>query len=319
MGLFDSLFKSGKQTTTQSLPQYVEKPAGMASSFAEQYANQGPKFYEGDRVADLTPEQLGAYDMVSDRAGQGVDLSEALRRMLDGGGAPAQSVSTSTLLEPTNGANLDDYMNPYIKDVVAQTLQALDRDRQQQAVGIRALASQGGGFGGDRNAVLESENTRNFADIKGQQASRLYADAFNTAAGLKTADTNRLLDVDKTNAGLAETALQRLMSSATGAANISQAEIDQILKLAAAQETAGAAKQGQAQNEIDALMAKFTEGRDWNKDMSAFLAAIAGGLPAPVTTTTKTKSNPLASIAGLLGSAAKAAVGASTGNPAAAA
>ena len=304
MGLFDSLFKSGKQTTTQSLPQYVEKPAGMASSFAEQYANQGPKFYEGDRVADLTPEQLGAYDMVSDRAGQGVDLSEALRRMLDGGGAPAQSVSTSTLLEPTNGANLDDYMNPYIKDVVAQTLQALDRDRQQQAVGIRALASQGGGFGGDRNAVLESENTRNFADIKGQQASRLYADAFNTAAGLKTADTNRLLDVDKTNAGLAETA---------------QAEIDQILKLAAAQETAGAAKQGQAQNEIDALMAKFTEGRDWNKDMSAFLAAIAGGLPAPVTTTTKTKSNPLASIAGLLGSAAKAAVGASTGNPAAAA
>lgn len=306
MGILDSLFKSGKQTTTQSLPGYVTGAAESAASSADAYKAQGPQFYEGDRVADLTPDQMSAFGAVSDRANQGVDLSEALRRMFDGGAAPASSVSTSTLLDPTNGHSLEEYFNPYRDEVVAKTLAAMDRDRAVRDVGINAEATRHGAFNDARHGVAESMNASETLRNKGLTAAQLYDQMFNTATAQKSADANRFLSADTTNAGLNETALARLMSSATGLANLSEAEINQILKLAGGQEAVGAAQQTQQQNEIDALIQKFTEGRDYNKDIAAFMAAIAGGLPAPVTTETKTKSNPLSSLAGLLGAGLKA-------------
>lgn len=322
MGFLNSLFGGGKQKTETILPKHVTDTAKQATKTAQDYASRPYQAYGGDTVAGLTDDQLAAYGLIRDYAssgGTGDTLEAALSRMVEGGSAPAQSVSTSTILDPIQGAtgkfSLQDYQNPYIDQVVAKTMEALDRDRKLRDLEInaQATASGPGGFAGDSHRILQSENFRNSQDIKGQQAASLYANAFNTATGLKTADTNRMLDVDKTNASLAEQMLSRLMSSGTGAASLSGAGIDQIIKLAAGLETAGAGQQNQEQKSFDDLYRRFLEERDWDKGLAEFLAGISSGVPAPQTQISTQKSNPLSSIASLLGSAASVALAPATG------
>ncbi len=316
MGIFKKIFGGGSQKTTQSLPGYVTAPAQQASKMARNYADAGYQEYGGDTVANFTPDQLAAFDTI--RGLSDTDVSGAFDTagglVEQGASAPAQSYDNSLLFEDITGASGEtfsfaDYQNPYVNEVVAQTLQALDRDREIRDLEINAAATRDGGYGDARHGVMESENFRNSQDIKGQAAARLYDQAFRTAADLKNTDATRNLQTHQTNASSAEAAANRNIAGGRALADMSQDEINQILQIATAQDASGAAQQNQEQRELDDLYRRFLERTNFDKDTASFLASIAGGLPAPVTTETKTKSNPLSMIAQLAGTAAKAYTG----------
>lgn len=99
-------------------------------------------------------------------------------------------------------ANLDRYLNPYTGAVVDQAAQDNERARQLAQQQINAQAVGRGAFGGSRQAVLESENTRNFMDAQARTASALRAQGFDTAANLIMQDANRSLQADQINQGM---------------------------------------------------------------------------------------------------------------------
>lgn len=94
--------------------------------------------------------------------------------------------------------NLGAYMNPYTSNVIDTTLQDIDRSRQiaNQAGARSAGAST---YGGDRNALIEAETNRGYADIAARTAAQLRSQGFDTAAGLMSQDLNRSLTAQLAN------------------------------------------------------------------------------------------------------------------------
>jgi len=73
-------------------------------------------------------------------------------------------------------------MNPYINDVVNQNTADLDRARQIANVDAASYATQAGAFGGDRAALLEAENNRNFMDSVARSSAQLRSAGFDQAS-----------------------------------------------------------------------------------------------------------------------------------------
>jgi len=75
-----------------------------------------------------------------------------------------------------------DFTNPYNDQVVNQSLKDLDRARKMTNAGISGDAAKSGAFGGSREALMRSENNRNFLDRAGALAGQLRQQGFTSAA-----------------------------------------------------------------------------------------------------------------------------------------
>jgi hypothetical protein len=72
--------------------------------------------------------------------------------------------------------------NPYQDQVVNQTIADLNRARQMTQNQIGGQAAKAGAFGGSRQALLEAENNRNFADRTAAAVGQLRQQGFESAA-----------------------------------------------------------------------------------------------------------------------------------------
>lgn len=80
------------------------------------------------------------------------------------------------------------YTNAYADGVIGRGLQDLDRARQLTQQQNSAQAVRQGAFGGSRQAVLEGETNRGFADAAARLIAEQRAAGFNTAANLANTD-----------------------------------------------------------------------------------------------------------------------------------
>lgn len=78
--------------------------------------------------------------------------------------------------------NIGQYMNPYIQDVIGQNTADLDRARQLANIDAAGYATRAGAFGGDRAALLEAENNRNFLDSVARSSAQLRSAGFDMAS-----------------------------------------------------------------------------------------------------------------------------------------
>lgn len=78
--------------------------------------------------------------------------------------------------------NIGQFMNPYTSDVVDASMGDLDRARQLANRDARSMATQQGAFGGDRAALLEAENNRNFLDAAARSSAQLRSAGFDQAS-----------------------------------------------------------------------------------------------------------------------------------------
>lgn len=213
-------------------------------------------------------------------------------------GFDAAGIDRSNIRDVAGGsflnANIKQYMNPYIDEVVNTSLNDIDRARVLQQQQVNAQAASRGAYGGSRQAIAEAENNRNFTDQFARTAAELRARGFDTAAGLAVSDMDRSLqsqlanqgvdaNVASTNAGFTQAANQFGAQAANtaalanaGALNTraqNQATLDQQAGLsnADALNTAGQFTAGAAN---DASM--FNAGQD----MQAQLANQQAGLTA---------------------------------------
>lgn len=186
---------SAQQTLSEWAGPYVTEMLGKTQALADQpyQVYQGPmtagesglqsKVFQG--LGNLTfPGQLGqtfsstgaytppamtpgTYAPGAIGTGAGATMGGTLG---DGGSTPSQ---------PTGIAA--QYMNPYLQSVLQPQLEELRRQSQINMQPGLAKLTQAGGFGGGRQAIMESEANRNLLQAQNQAIGQGYANAYDKA------------------------------------------------------------------------------------------------------------------------------------------
>ncbi len=123
------------------------------------------------------------------------------------GYTPAEMEAQSLL------TNLQDYMNPYINDVVDTSLSGFDEDRGRIEAQQAAAAARSGAFGGSRFGVQEGITQGELGRQRADLEAGLRSDAFNTGAGLSADDAGRRQSASATNAAARNAAEQQRLNA----------------------------------------------------------------------------------------------------------
>jgi len=347
----------GKQPTetTQhvyqsSLPEYAKPYYEDLMKRAQQETAQPYQAYQGPRVAGFNSDQQAGFQAARDYAGAGTP--EALTNasggittamgnvagMSDFSYTPGQIngtyAPTDFSLQSFDMNSINDYMNPYIGNVLDVARRDAMRTAGIQRQGIESRAGQAGAFGGYRHAIQESELDRATQDTIARYEAQLLKEGYTDAA-------NRAVDMFKFGAGqdlekqrlgeqskqygatyqqTADTANQqnqlqaaldsakiRLQSASTSidAAN-AQAQIaaieDEIRRNQAnALLTTGAQQQAMQQKQYDTAYEDFTNQRDYERQNLQFLSGILNGVPVSANSNVMTYQAPPNQMSQMLG------------------
>jgi len=233
------------QTTVQSQPEYALPYVSDLYRMAQQNAYTPYTPFAYNRVAETSPLfQQGAQMVGQQAAAPGI-----LGTMNVGG----QQVGT-----------LQAYMNPYQQAVTDVAKQAAVREYGQGLNALRGQAASRGAFGGSRQAILESELTRNLGTQLGNIQMQGSAAAFDKAGQLYGADVARQ-----------QQAAQQAMAT-------------------------GLAEQAQRQAQLDALYGEYERQRTYPQQQAAAYRDIIFGQQMPVTQSKyEAPPNPLSQIVGI--------------------
>jgi hypothetical protein len=100
-----------------------------------------------------------------------------------GMGQAGMTAGMETMYRPSTiaGTDLTQYTNPYETQVVQNTMGDMDRQRQIEANQLAAQASARGAFGGSRDALMQSELSRNYGQQMGNMAAQMRQAGYQNA------------------------------------------------------------------------------------------------------------------------------------------
>ena len=257
-------------TVTQNRLDPYAKPYYMnMMRSAEALLGEGYTPYQGQRIAEFTPDQLGAYQGIRSVAGRQMPgLGQARDTMMGlAQGVNVPQVSSAYQgrevaptyqgreVMPTYQGNqfqeerildrMQDYQNPYTENVLDRLQKrAIDRFEEQQA--RRGLQqAQRGAFGGSRAALQDIQAERDLEDRLGDIEAQQLQRGFTEASGLAARDIDQAMkarqlgDLSERAAGQQFLAGQQLSDQAQRAAGqqflASQQLSDQAMRAAGAQ------------------------------------------------------------------------------------
>jgi hypothetical protein len=315
------------------IPQWMQNAGQQNYAFAQQVAEQPLQQYQGQMVADVAPQTQQAWNLAAQSANAGQDqynastagylnsLGQTPMSVTDPGNA--QMIRAGQL----SNTNLNPYMNPYTQSVINSTLpimqQNLAQTQNQQANAANAANAFGGSRQGVQAGVTQSQgalgmaqmaqqlNQANFgqAQSAAQQdiANRLTASQANQAA--QQANLNRNMQAQQLNQSAQQAKTNSDILAAQGLTNtgtaMNQANVANYGMLT----SAGAGQSMQAQNQINAQMAKFNQAFNYPQTQLGTLLSALGITPHDTATsstgqTTTTESPNWGSIiTGALGDA----------------
>jgi hypothetical protein len=103
------------------------------------------------------------------------------------------------------------YMNPYLESVLAPQMDELRRQSKLNLQPGLAKLTQAGGFGGGRQAIMESEANRNLLSEQNKTVGQGYANAYDKAMGQFNTEQGQSKDLVNmlANAGQAERGIEQ--------------------------------------------------------------------------------------------------------------
>ena len=147
---------------------YGGNPFAEAQAAARGASNYQSKFTPA--ALNLTGPKANSYNNVNQKL-----LAEEYGNA-NAGLTPAQNYSRNFQ------QNLAQFEDPYTSQVVDQTIKDLDRARRITNNDISGNAARVGAFGGSREALMRTENNRNFADRTAAAVGQLRSQGFQQAA-----------------------------------------------------------------------------------------------------------------------------------------
>jgi len=278
------------QQTTTTIPDYakpyVEELLGNAQGLTD--INQNPYMqYMGDRVAQFTPLQQQSYE----NAGLMQSAPQLQDASAMAGQAGLGALNTQYTYDPYKtqqftGQAVQDYMNPYMQNVVER--QQADAQRQAQIAGQsqQAQAARSGAFGGSGDYLMRSQAAGNLArqkgDIQAQGLNNAYTQAmnqFNTAQGQNQAAAQLNAQQQQFGAGLGLQGLQTANQAASNLANIGQSQYGQNMGIWGMQNQLGGQQQQQVQNVLNNQYSDFMNAQNYPYKQLGFMSDMLRGLP----------------------------------------
>jgi len=260
-------------TPMASQPQPMPSGGGMFNQISDmQYRGAGSVAPQGmNKPSSVMPEpqptQQSQAPNIFGTASQGMNQG-------------IKTAGMETMYQPSTiaGTDMSRYMNPFENQVVQNTMGDLDRQRQIEANQLGAQASARGAFGGSRDALMQSELSRNY----GQQMANTSAQM--RQAGYQNAQQMAGQDI---STGLAGS--QNRQNAATNLGQLSNLGFSQGMALQQQSMQQGALEQGINQLILDAAKNQYAGYTGAPGQALQYNAAALGSTPTPQTTT-QTKS-----------------------------
>ena len=257
-----------------------------------------------------TAPQLDAASGIAGLAG-----SRALGSQYNPSQFNAQQVGT----QDYTGANVNQYMNPYMQNVV--DIQQREAQRQGDIAGTQRAgqATRSGAFGGSRAAIMDAEANRNLAMQKGdiqaqgqnaafqnaqqqfnqQQQANIQAQMANQGSNLSAQQLGE--QSRQYGAGYGMQGLQTGLSAAGQLGQLGQTMYGQQVGNIGLQQQAGAQQQAMEQGKINQQIQDYATGQQYPMMQLANMSNLLRGLPMQATTSQSYQAAPstLSQVAGL--------------------
>ena len=215
-----------------------------------------------------------------DFAGVGaVPVSEQpMRNRLD------PSTTQTGFSQPQN--TLQQYMNPYMQNVVSRQQQDAQRQSDIAMQAQNAQAARSGAFGGSGNYLMRSQAAGNLArqkgDIQAQGLNNAYTQAlsqFNTEQQQRQVAEQLNAQQQQFGAGLGLQGLQTANQAAQNLANIGQTQYGQNMGILGMQNQFGGQQQQQVQNVLNNQYGDFLNAQNYPYKQLGFMSDMLRGLP----------------------------------------
>ena len=264
--------KSGDTTTTSSssaLPEWYSPYAKDMLAKAKDVTEEPYQAYSGQRLADFSPDTNTAFGLIRANANGGAPALDA--------GINAATGAANYTASQIPGANLQPYMDPYIRNVLDVQKQRAMQAFQEQQAGRDANAVNAGAFGGDRRFVADSLAQRDLnQQLQGIDASGL-SNAFNNAT--------QLFQNDETNR---RAAAELGISAASTLGQLGQTRNDILNQQAEALSGVGSKIQQRQQAGLDLAYKDFQDQRAYPTQQLSLYSQLLAGSPVQSNTTTST-------------------------------
>jgi Chaperone of endosialidase len=275
----------GTQTVVNQtqLPQWAQDAAQKNLNAAYQVAGNMMGPYTGQRVADMTGNQLADINAVQNNLGStNPSFAYAQNTAANLTNYNPAQVNAGSLA----GTDLSSYMNPYTQNVINSGLQALDVQRQQALNQIGDQAIKTGAFGGSRQGVSEGITNAASAMQAGNLAAQLQAQNFAQAQAAAQNDINRNLQAQGMNqqAGLQGAGLN--LTSANALGNLAAQGQNSFLQGNAAALAGQEGIQNQNQQQLNAAQQAYQEQQQFPIQQLQIPLQALGATPYGQTSTT---------------------------------
>lgn len=265
---------------------YAQTLLGQAQALTDTGSNPYMQ-YQGERTAQFAPlQQLSFENAAMMRTAPQLGDATAMA-----GTAGLGALNTSFTYNPYvnqqfTGANVQQYMSPYMENVVARQQQDAQRQAQiaQQAQGAQAARS--GAFGGSGDYLMRAQAAGNLARQKGdifaqgqQQAFQNAQQQFNQAQGQNLAAAQLNAQQGQFGAGLGLQGLQTAITGANAIGALGGQQYQQNMGINALQNQYGLQQQAQMQRDIDTKYQDYLNYQNYPYKQLGFMSDIIRGVP----------------------------------------
>jgi hypothetical protein len=288
--------KPTDQTVVQTnLPEYVQPYFERLLQRTESESKNQYQPYTGQRLETGGADVTQAQQMARNIAGQGIaGLPQAQAATTAGLGRTSRGMGyQAQMFDP---AAAQQYMSPYMQQVVdVQKTQAI-LDAQRQNAARAAQAVQAGAFGGSRQAVqsglAQEALTRQLAEIQATGQQQAYEQAqsqFERDRAARESAERLALGAAESTAGMG-----------SQLAKLGQLAREGDIQAASILEKVGRDIQAEKQAGLDIAYEDYVRQRDYPREQLQFYSSILRGVPVqPSTETTKLQSyNPIQQLLG---------------------
>lgn len=256
---------------------YVEKALGQASALTD--INQNPyQVYGGERFAQFTPMQQQAYQGASQMTT--APQLGAATGMAGAAGLSALGTSYSPYATGQfTGSTAQQYMNPYMQNVVDVQQQAAQRQADIASQAQKAQFAQAGAFGGGRSAIAGAQAAADLA----RQKQGIQAQGLQQAYGQAQQQFNQEQQLREQSrqygAGLQMQGLQTGLQAAGQLGQLGQQQFQQGMDINKLQAGYGTQQQQQVQNILNAQYQDFLNAKQYPYQQLSFMSDILRGGP----------------------------------------
>jgi hypothetical protein len=296
MGGTTTTEQQGSSQSTNQIPQWVQNAGQQNYGLAQQVASQPLQQYQGQMVADAAPQTQQAWNLAANSGNVGQDAQSASQAgYLNTLGQTPQNVQAGQV----SNTNLQPYMNPYTSSVINATLPIMQQNLGLQQNQQQNQANAANAFGGSRQGVQQGVTQAQGAQNMAQMAQQLNQANFGQAQSAAQNDIANQLKAAQGNQGAGLTQEQLTNAASSGLGTLGTQQMQNNIANYGMLTSAGGFQQQQAQNDINAQMAKFQQAFQYPQQQLGMMESALGMTPydtgtsgTSASTATQTQSNP---------------------------